>query len=155
MYAIVKTGGMQFKVSPFDVVRVPKLAHGENEELKLGEVLFIRSGESMLVGRPTVEGAEVTAKILRHGRYRKVQGFKFKKRKKYRRKWGAREAYTEMVITGISAPGMKPEVEERPEKGMVEKRTPVKKEAPAKVQAGKRAGKPKEKKAKGTGKAKG
>lgn len=154
MYAIVKTGGMQFKISPFDVVRVPKLACAENEDLKLGEVLFIRSGESMLVGRPTVEGAEVTAKILRHGRYRKVQGFKFKKRKKYRRTWGAREAYTEVVITGISAPGMKPEVEERAEKGVGEKKAPVKKDVQAKDQAGKQTGKPKEKKAKGTGKAK-
>jgi large subunit ribosomal protein L21 len=125
MYAIVKAGGTQIKVSPFDVLRVPKLALSEGEEVKFGEVLLVRSQENILVGRPVVEGAEVNAKVLRHGRYRKVKGFKFKKRNKYRRTWGAREAYTEVVVTGISAPGIKPEVEEKAKKGPVKEKAAV------------------------------
>ena len=113
MYAIVKAGGTQFKVAPLEVVRIPKNDHPDGAEVKLGEVLLVRSRDTILVGRPVIEGAEVNAKVLRHGRYRKVKGFKFKKRKKYRRTWGAREAYTEVVVTGISAPGIKPEVEEK------------------------------------------
>jgi large subunit ribosomal protein L21 len=127
MYAIVKAGGIQFKVSPFDVIRVPKMANPEGEELKLGEVLLIRSQEGVMIGRPVVEGAEVSAKVLGHGRYRKVRGFKFKKRKKYRRTWGAREAYTEVVITGISAPGLKPEVEEKAKAKPKRKKPPARK----------------------------
>lgn len=113
MYAIVKAGGTQFKVAPSDVVRIPKSADPEGAELKLGEVLLVRSRDNVLVGRPTVAGAEVAIKVLRHGRYRKGRGFKFKKRKKYRRTWGFREAYTEVVVTGISAPGVKPEEAEQ------------------------------------------
>ncbi len=146
MYAIVKTGGTQFKVSPFDVLRVPRLAHPEGEELKLSEVLLIRSQEGALFGRPVVEGAEVSAKVLGHGRYRKVKGFKFKKRKKYRRTWGFREAYTEVVITGISAPGLKPEVEEKAEAKPKAKKAPAKKATPRKVETPKEKPEPKKKK---------
>jgi len=135
MYAIVKTGGTQLKVSPFDVIRVPKMASPEGEELKLGEVLLIRSQEGTMIGRPVVEGAEVSAKVLGHGRYRKVRGFKFKKRKKYRRTWGAREAYTEVVITGISAPGLKPEVEEKAKAKPKVKKPPARKAPPKKDEA--------------------
>jgi large subunit ribosomal protein L21 len=143
MYAIVKAGGTQFKVAPSDVVRIPKTEHPEGTEVKLGEVLLIRSQDSVLVGRPTVEGAEVNIKVLRHGRYRKVRGFKFKKRKKYRRTWGFREAYTEVVVTGISAPGLKPEeMEQAPKK----KTAVAKKSAAPKAQV-KKETKPRTKKA--------
>jgi large subunit ribosomal protein L21 len=153
MYAIVKAGGTQFKVTPFDVVRIPKSAHPEGAEVKLGEVLLIRSQDNILVGRPLVAGAEVNAKVLRHGRYRKVRGFKFKKRKKYRRTWGAREAYTEVVITGITAPGIKPEVEDKAAEAVKDKKTPTKK-APESKAGAKSKSKPRTKKAKETEKEK-
>lgn len=145
MYAIVKSGGTQLKVSPFDVIRVPKLSNSEGEELKLGDVLLVRSQESILVGRPVVEGAEVSAKVLGHGRYRKVKGFKFKKRKKYRRTWGAREAYTEVVITGISAPGIKPEVEVKAETKPKAKKASARKVLPKKEEPKKEKAEPKKK----------
>jgi large subunit ribosomal protein L21 len=146
MYAIVKAGGTQFKVAPLDVVRIPKSAHLEGAEVKLGEVLLIRSRDTILVGRPLVAGAEVNAKVLRHGRYRKVRGFKFKKRKKYRRTWGAREAYTEVVITGITAPGIKPEVEDKAAEAVQDKKA-LPKKAPEKKPEAKPKSKPKAKKA--------
>lgn len=154
MYAIVKAGGTQLKVSLFDVVRIPRFAHPEGAEVKLGEVLLIRSKDNILVGRPVVEGAEVNAKVLRHGRYRKVRGFKFKKRKKYRRTWGAREAYTEVVITGISAPGIKPEAEDKAAEPVTAKKAGPKKATKKKTKAVAKT-EPKTEKAEETAKKKG
>ncbi len=102
MYAVIKTGGKQYRVSEGDVVRVEKLSGEVGESIKLDEVLMI-GGESVRVGTPTVSGASVTAEITGQNRSKKVVVFKMKRRKNYRRTRGHRQPYTELRITSISA----------------------------------------------------
>ncbi len=100
MYAIVKTGGKQYKVAIGDRLRVEKLAAEEGISVDLGNVLMIADGGDVTVGTPTLDTA-VTATILSHGRDRKIRVFKMKRRTGYRRTQGHRQSYTEVEITGI------------------------------------------------------
>lgn len=100
--AIIKTGGKQYSVSEGDVLRVAKLTGNPGEDISFGEVLMV-GGDQPKFGRPTVSGASVKAQIVAHGRGEKLIVFKFKRRKKYHRKAGHRQDYTEVKITGISA----------------------------------------------------
>ena len=101
MYAIIKTGGKQYKVAQGDVLSVEKLAGYPGDEIAFDQVLLIKDGESVALGRPTVSGASVTAKILKQDRARKILVFHKKRRKGYRKKAGHRQPYTELTITGI------------------------------------------------------
>lgn len=102
MYAVIKTGGKQYRVSEGDRVRVEKLPGAVGEKVEFDEVLML-GGERVAVGAPFVSGAKVNAEIVGQGRGKKVIVFKIKRRKSYRRKAGHRQAYTELKVTGINA----------------------------------------------------
>ena len=101
MYAVIKTGGKQYRVSEGQKLRVEKLAGAKGDKVTLGEVLLV-GGDSPKIGQPLVTGASVTAEILAQDRGKKIVVFKFRRRKNYRRKTGHRQQYTELKITGIS-----------------------------------------------------
>jgi len=103
MYAVIKTGGKQYRVSQGDRLKVESLTAEAGSEVKLDEVLLIGSGESVTVGAPMVANASVTARVLDHGRGNKVRIIKFRRRKHYRKQQGHRQNYTELEITGINA----------------------------------------------------
>ncbi len=100
MYAVIKTGGKQYRVAQGDVVRVEKLEGSVGDTITFGEVLLI-GGDALKIGTPSVAGAKVTAKITAQDRAKKVIVFKFRRRKNYRRKTGHRQPFTALQITGI------------------------------------------------------
>ncbi len=102
MFAVIRTGGKQYKVAKDDVLSIEKVAGEVGAELKLGEVLLV-GGETIKTGAPLVEGASVTAEILRQGKGEKVVAFKKKRRKNTHRKRGHRQSFTQIKITAISA----------------------------------------------------
>ncbi len=103
MYAVIKTGGKQYKVSPGDTIRVEKLPGEPGQEIELNEVLLVGDGEEVKIGQPLVEGAKVIATVLNQGRSRKIIVFKKKRRKNYKKKRGHRQFYTELQIKEIQA----------------------------------------------------
>lgn len=105
MYAVIKTGGKQYRVSHGDRIRVESLAAAEGDSVSLDEVLMIGEGRDVTVGAPLVSGGTVSAKVLSHGRGKKVEIIKFRRRKHHRKQMGHRQNYTELEITGISGAG--------------------------------------------------
>ena len=103
MYAVVKTGGKQYRVSQGDRLKVESLNAESGEEINLSEILMVGSGESVTVGTPTVANASVSAKVINHGRGDKVKIIKFRRRKHHRKQAGHRQNYTELEITSINA----------------------------------------------------
>lgn len=103
MYAIIETGGKQYKVSQGDVVFVEKLDAEENAEITFDKVLLAGEGDAVKVGTPTVEGATVSAKVLKNGKAKKVVVFKMKRKKNERKRKGHRQPYTKVEITAINA----------------------------------------------------
>lgn len=101
-YAIIKTGGKQYRVNEGDTIRVEKIQGEVGSSVELGEVLML-GGDDVSVGTPLVSGAKVTAEIVAQDRAKKIIVFKMKRRKNYRRKQGHRQPYTELRITGVSA----------------------------------------------------
>lgn len=107
MYAVVKTGGKQYRVSPGDTLFVESLDAEEGQSVALDQVLMVVDGDKVTVGTPMVDSADVQARVVSHGRGKKVKIIKFRRRKHYRRQAGHRQNYTELEITsvnGISAP---------------------------------------------------
>lgn len=102
MYAVIKTGGKQYRVSEGDRLRVEKLPGDVGATVELGEVLFV-GGETVKVGAPLVVGASVSAKITAQDRGKKIIVFKFRRRKNYRRKNGHRQPFTELLIGSVKA----------------------------------------------------
>ena len=102
MYAVVKTGGKQYRVSAGEKLKVEQIPADVGSEIVLGEVLLVGEGEAVRLGAPLVDGASVTAKVLAHGRGEKVHIFKMRRRKHYRKSQGHRQNYTEIEITGIA-----------------------------------------------------
>ncbi|MBQ4543999.1 MAG: 50S ribosomal protein L21 [Oscillospiraceae bacterium] len=100
MQAIFVTGGKQYKVSEGDVIYVEKL-NAEGETVEFDNVLMTIDGENVTVGAPNVDGAKVTAKILKNGKAKKIMVFKFKAKKNYRRRQGHRQPYTKLQIEKI------------------------------------------------------
>nr|VFJ45099.1 MAG: LSU ribosomal protein L21P [Candidatus Kentron sp. DK]VFJ52694.1 MAG: LSU ribosomal protein L21P [Candidatus Kentron sp. DK] len=103
MYAVIMTGGKQYRVQVGDSLRVEKLAVEAGDSLTLDKVLMVGDGGNVTVGAPYVAGGEVSAKVNSHGRGEKIRITKFKRRKNYRRTQGHRQDFTEIEITGISA----------------------------------------------------
>ena len=103
MYAVIETGGKQYKVEAGDVIRVEKLNAEEGAEITFDKVLMAGEGSDGKVGAPTVEGAAVTAKVLGNGKAKKVVVFKMKRKKNYRRKKGHRQPFTKVEITAVNA----------------------------------------------------
>lgn len=102
MYAVVRSGGHQYKVEPGQTVRVDKLEAGVGEPVTLGEVLLVKDGETIKAGTPTVEGAKVETTVVAHGRGQKIIVFKKKRRTGYQKKQGHRQDYTALKIVSIS-----------------------------------------------------
>lgn len=103
MYAVVRSGGKQYRVSPGGSVRVEKLAGEVGASITLDEVLMIGGEGDVKIGAPTVDGASVSGTIVAQGRGPKLRVFKMKRRKGYRRTQGHRQDYTEIRIDGISS----------------------------------------------------
>lgn len=101
MYAIMETGGKQYRVSQGDVLRVEKLEVQEGEVIELDQVLLVSDESGVKVGNPYVEGAKISLKVQGQGRAKKVIVFKYKPKKNYRRKHGHRQPYTEVVVESI------------------------------------------------------
>ena len=101
MYAIVETGGKQYRVAEGDVITVERLAAQEGEEITLDRVLLVASEDGVKVGRPVVEGTKVKATVTGHGKHPKILVFKYKPKKNYRRRYGHRQPYTQLKITKI------------------------------------------------------
>jgi large subunit ribosomal protein L21 len=101
MYAVIETGGKQYKVTVGDVVQVEKLAAEAGASVSLDRVLMIADGDRVSVGNPVVAGASVQATVKAQGRGDKVHVFKRRRRKHYRKQAGHRQSYTELEITGI------------------------------------------------------
>nr|VFK03711.1 MAG: large subunit ribosomal protein L21 [Candidatus Kentron sp. H]VFK03949.1 MAG: large subunit ribosomal protein L21 [Candidatus Kentron sp. H]VFK06427.1 MAG: large subunit ribosomal protein L21 [Candidatus Kentron sp. H] len=102
MYAVVITGGKQYRVQVGDSLRVEKLTAEAGDSLILDKVLMVGAGENVTVGAPCVEGCVVSARVNSHGRGKKIRITKFKRRKNYRRTQGHRQSFTEIEITGIN-----------------------------------------------------
>ena len=102
MYAIIATGGKQYRVEEGDIIRVEKLELSENDSYTFDQVLALNDG-SLKLGNPTVEGATVTATSLGNGRAKKVVVYRYKSKKGYHKKNGHRQAYTEVRIDKINA----------------------------------------------------
>ncbi len=101
MYAVIKTGGKQYKVQAGDTLRVEKLDAEEGKKIKISDVLMLVDGEKVTVGTPYIKGTAVSAKVNSHGRGRKINVVKFRRRKNHRKQMGHRQAYTELSILDI------------------------------------------------------
>jgi large subunit ribosomal protein L21 len=154
MFAVIKTGGRQYRVVPDDVLEIGKIAGDVGTIVQLGEVLLV-GGESPVLGMPTVAGASVAAEVLQHKRGPKIISFKKRRRKNSRRKRGYRDEITVLRITEILTSDNKPTIGPRPKREKPVVATPVdgdddapapaKKKAPAKKPAAKAAAKPRAK----------
>lgn len=102
MYAVIATGGKQYRVSEGDKVRVEKLNGDAGAKVVLDNVLMLGDGDKSQIGAPVVQGAKVEAEIIEQGRDKKVVVFKYKKRKQYRKKQGHRQSFTDLRITKIT-----------------------------------------------------
>ncbi len=103
MYAVIKTGGKQYKVSEGEFLKVERLDAEAGTSINLNEILMVADGDDVKIGTPFVEGSQVSATIESHGRHKKIRIVKFKRRKHYRRQMGHRQDYTEIKIEKISA----------------------------------------------------
>ena len=101
MYAIIRTGGKQFRVAPGDTLKVPSISAEVGETITIDDVLMGADDGDLKVGAPLVDGASVKAEIVAHGRGEKIIVFKWKRRKNYRRKQGHRQGYTEIRVDAI------------------------------------------------------
>jgi large subunit ribosomal protein L21 len=155
MFAVIKTGGRQYRVVPDDVLEIGKIAGDVGTIVQLGEVLLV-GGDSPVLGAPTVAGASVAAEVLQHKRGPKVISFKKRRRKNSRRKRGYRDEITVLRITEILTNDNKPTIGPRPKREKPVVATPVdgddeapskpaKKKAPAKKAVAKKAAKPRAK----------
>ena len=103
MYAVIQTGGKQYRVEEGTYLKIEKLELGVGDSIEFDKVLMIQSDEAVKVGLPFIEGGKVTATVLSQGRHDKVRIIKFRRRKHHMKKMGHRQYYTEIQITGISA----------------------------------------------------
>ena len=103
MYAVIKTGGKQYRVAAGEKIKVEQMPADVGQDIVLNEVLAVVDGDDAKFGTPLVDGAKVTAKVLSHGRHDKVRIFKMRRRKHYQKRQGHRQNYTELQIEAISA----------------------------------------------------
>jgi large subunit ribosomal protein L21 len=103
MYAVIKTGGKQYKVSPGEKLKVEQIPADVGTEIVIDQVLAVGNGDQFKVGVPLVAGATVSATILSHGRGEKIRIFKMRRRKHYQKRQGHRQNYTELFIGGIAS----------------------------------------------------
>ncbi|BBO20000.1 MAG: 50S ribosomal protein L21 [Rhodocyclaceae bacterium] len=103
MYAVIKTGGKQYRVAAGEKLKIEQIPAEVGAEITLDQVLMVGDGESVKIGAPLVPGASVRAKVLAQGRHEKVKIFKMRRRKHYQKHQGHRQNFTEIQISGISA----------------------------------------------------
>jgi large subunit ribosomal protein L21 len=103
MYAVIATGGKQYRVSEGAILRVEKLEAEEGASIEFDRVLLVGDGDTVSVGKPFLEGGKVQATVMSQGKGRKVEIVKFHRRKNYRRTKGHRQQFTQVKITGIEA----------------------------------------------------
>ncbi|GGO05798.1 50S ribosomal protein L21 [Saccharibacillus kuerlensis] len=103
MYAIIETGGKQYKVQEGDVLFIEKLEAGDGESVTFDRVLAVSKEDGLAIGAPMVSGATVTAKVEKHGKGQKVVVYKYKPKKNYHKKQGHRQPYTKVTIEKIQA----------------------------------------------------
>jgi len=101
MYAVVKTGGKQYKIGPGEKLKVEQIPADVGAQVVLDQVLMVGEGENVRVGQPTVEGATVQATVVAHGRGDKIRIFKMRRRKHYQKHQGHRQNFTELQIDAI------------------------------------------------------
>ena len=101
MYAVIETGGKQYRVTEGQKIKVEKLNADEGAKVDLDKVLLVANGDDIKVGAPYVKGGKVTATVKAHGRDKKIMVIKFHRRKHHRKQQGHRQHYTELEITGI------------------------------------------------------
>lgn len=103
MYAVIKTGGKQYRVNQGDKLKIGKIAGDVGANVVLDQILTVVDGDNVTIGSPIVRGASVTATVVSHGRHDKVRIFKMRRRKHYRKSQGHRQSFTEIQIDKISA----------------------------------------------------
>ncbi len=103
MYAVIVTGGKQYRVEEGETLKVEKIESATGDSINLEQVLLVGNGDDVKIGQPVVEGAKVTAEIVAHGRHKKVKIIKFRRRKHSMKQMGHRQWFTELKITSISA----------------------------------------------------
>ena len=103
MYAVIETGGKQYKVNEGDIVFIEKLEAEEGSSVTFDKVLAVANGSDLKVGAPYLEGASVTANVVKNGKSKKIRVYKMKPKKGYRRTQGHRQPYTKVEITKIEA----------------------------------------------------
>jgi large subunit ribosomal protein L21 len=102
MYAVIKTGGKQYRVKEGETLKVESLSAEIGQTIEFDQVLLIQSDKGIQIGKPLVEGGKVAATVKTHGRHDKVHIIKFRRRKHYMKRQGHRQNYTEILITAIS-----------------------------------------------------
>jgi large subunit ribosomal protein L21 len=103
MYAVIKTGGKQYRVAAGEKLKIEQIPADVGTEITLDQVLMVGEGESVKIGAPMLAGAKVTAKVISQGRHAKVKIFKMRRRKHYQKHQGHRQNFTEIEISGIAA----------------------------------------------------
>jgi len=103
MYAVIVTGGKQYRVEEGEVLRIERLGADEGDTVEFDRVLMVGEGADVTVGTPVVDGARVSARVRSHGRADKINIIKFRRRKHYMRRQGHRQNFTEIEVTGIAA----------------------------------------------------
>jgi len=147
MFAVIRTGGKQYRVAPNDIIEIEKIAGKPGDIIELSEVILLGGDSGPKTGSPTIQGALVAAEVIEQKRADKIVVFKKKRRKNYRRKKGHRQALTALRITEILIDGRKPsKAAPKPEPKKVEKKAEPKPEAKAKPAAKKAQAKPAAKK---------
>ena len=163
MYAVIKTGGKQYRVREGDTLRVEKLAAEAGAKVQFDQILMMGEGDKVTVGTPYISGSQVSATVISQGRGEKIKVVKFKRRKNYLRRNGHRQAFTEVEITGIGGAGKAakttaasaPKAEPKSEaKAATEPKAEAKPKAAAKPKAETEAKAPAKPKAKAKAKAK-
>ena len=103
MYAVIKTGGKQYKVAAGETIRVERLSLDVGQDVTLDKVLAVGSGADLVTGAPFVSGASVVASVVSHGRHDKIRIFKMRRRKHYQKRQGHRQSFTEIKISAVNA----------------------------------------------------
>jgi large subunit ribosomal protein L21 len=147
MFAVIRTGGKQYRVAPNDIIEVEKIAGKPGEIVELAEVILLGGEGAPKTGSPTIQGAMVAAEVIEQKRSEKIIVFKKKRRSNYRRKRGHRQELTALRITEILTDGKKPsKTAPKPEARKAEKKSKPKPEAKAKAKPEKKEAKPAAKK---------
>jgi large subunit ribosomal protein L21 len=103
MYAVIHTGGKQYRVKPGELLKIETLVAEAGQEIAFDKVLLVQTDSGIKVGKPYIEGGKVTATVVQHGRHPKVKILKFRRRKHHMKQAGHRQNFTEVKITGITA----------------------------------------------------